>query len=912
MTTFSSSQNQSQQKKQYQASIGATMVNNTQLNQQQHSSKGFTIQRPSLGLHQNGSLSTLESPYYTTSRQNNLRTASATASSTSSVSESGHTCSDTGATGEPGMTDDDNLEDEEDDYDEDDVEIIMHEGNESLNPSNSGLDNDSAPINSSPAAAAPCQQYRQQPSSDHDHQPLQDSTHHPLQRQLEYYFSRQNLANDTYLVSQMDPELYVPIATIAKFKRVQDITSDMDYIVLTLRRSLVVTVDESGTKVKPNISLQRTTVILRELPDASEKEIKIFLQDMDSPPVKSIKNEYGNMWYITFDSEDDALKVLYGTRGRSFKGQPVAARMKSEPVVGSIQARKSALQAETSSSSTANATHVGPDQHSSTVDIGNTMKKSHYNGYYYTYNSPAAFRNQYPPVYTNHHSGNSYHYYSSNGGQRTGNRRSTRGGRGRHTNNSGNGYGGIGRNNPTSAISTTTIASSTDGSPSPSFVSYTNADRSWTQRYNWQTAPKSQRYRQTRSTPPNEQPCITGTINETHDGTSTDLSPPSSSPSLSSHSSQYPVNHKRHSYHQSSSYYRGQKNGKSHQASTQWQQRRYNNSSTTNLTYYHTALDSNGSPVYIARTHPNRPTHYQESSQQVNIPSSALLNSPPSSSPPDVKINSTPTTASSTYRKSSITPCSSSSSENTQTATTTTAKTTAPITNEHSSPSAPTPTTSKSTPAREDRKNHNDGKTKRKSKWDKKRKTRKSSGTTSTTTDNKPQEHPDLQSGTYFPPLPGAKDSVGDIAAKTRVPPPPSVNTVMATEVAMEADTGRSNEMTVSDLLEERLSAAEIVKKGHDSTLKKTPSMPLMNGSSVINAATPTTSNSSKTSQQKQPAKGTLPTDTPPTIKKNARQETTPGNQEPFPLLCPVQDSPLTSTNFSYADMLKKKENGTS
>ncbi|CAO3594155.1 unnamed protein product [Absidia cylindrospora] len=907
MTTFSSSQNQSQQKKQYQTSIGATTVNNTQRNQQQHSSKGFTIQRPSLGLHQNGSLSTMDSPYYTTTRQNNLRNLSTTASSTSSVSESGHTCSDAGATGEPGMTDDDNFEDEEDDYDEDDVEIIMHEGNGSLNSTDSGIDNDSAPINSSPAAAAPCQQYRQQPSSDHDHQPLQvDSTHHPLQRQLEYYFSRQNLANDTYLVSQMDPELYVPIATIAKFKRVQDITSDMDYIVLTLRRSLAVTVDESGTKVKPNISLQRTTVILREMPDASEKEINHFLQDMDSPPVKSIKNEYGNMWYITFDSEDDALKVLYGTRGRSFKGQPVAARMKSEPVVGSIQARKSALQAETSSSTTANATHFGPDQHSSTVDIGNNMKNSQYNGYYYSYNSPAGFRNQYAPVYSNHHSGNSYPYYSSNGGQRTGNRRPTRGGRGRHTNNSGYGYGGIGRNNPTSAISTTTVTSSTDGSPSPSFVSYTNSDRPWTQRYNWQTTPKSQRYRQPRSTPLNEQPSATGPINDTHDGTSTDLSPPSSSPNLSSHSSQYPTNYKRHSYHQPSNYYRGQKNGKSHQTSTQWQQRRYNNNSTTNLSYHHTSLDSNGSSVYTTRTYSNRPTHYQESSQQINIPTPALLNSSPSSSPPDVKTNSMPTTASSTYRKSSITPCSPSFSENTYTATTTTTKTTAPTADGPASSSMPTPTMSRSTPAHEDRKNHNDGKTKRKPKWDKKRKTRKSSGTTSTTTDNKPQEHPDLQSGTYFPPLPGTKDNVGDSAAKIP-PPPPSVSTVTAMETAMETMTLRSNEMTVSDLLEERLSAAEIVKKGHDSTLKKPLSMPQMNGSSVTSATTPTTSHSSKTNQQKQPVKETSPTDTPSTIK----QETTPGNQEPFPLLCPVQDSPLASTNFSYADMLKKKENGT-
>jgi hypothetical protein len=69
----------------------------------------------------------------------------------------------------------------------------------------------------------------------------------------------------------MDPDLYVPIATIAKFNRVLDLTFDMDHIVTTLRRSSVVTVDESGTKVKPNMSIQRTTVILRDVPDSTEQ-----------------------------------------------------------------------------------------------------------------------------------------------------------------------------------------------------------------------------------------------------------------------------------------------------------------------------------------------------------------------------------------------------------------------------------------------------------------------------------------------------------------------------------------------------------------------------------------------------------------------------------------------------------------
>lgn len=57
------------------------------------------------------------------------------------------------------------------------------------------------------------------------------------------------------------------------------------------------------------------------------------MKELDAPPVQSIKQDIGNMWYFTFESEDDALKLLTSVRGRSFKDQLIAARMKSEPVL---------------------------------------------------------------------------------------------------------------------------------------------------------------------------------------------------------------------------------------------------------------------------------------------------------------------------------------------------------------------------------------------------------------------------------------------------------------------------------------------------------------------------------------------------------------------------------------------------
>ena len=39
-----------------------------------------------------------------------------------------------------------------------------------------------------------------------------------LRKQVEFYFSRDNLSNDPFLVSQMNAQMYVPITTIAQVR----------------------------------------------------------------------------------------------------------------------------------------------------------------------------------------------------------------------------------------------------------------------------------------------------------------------------------------------------------------------------------------------------------------------------------------------------------------------------------------------------------------------------------------------------------------------------------------------------------------------------------------------------------------------------------------------------------------------
>lgn len=56
-----------------------------------------------------------------------------------------------------------------------------------------------------------------------------------LRKQLEYYFSRENMIHDTYLQSQMDVDDYVPIAIIANFKLVKRLTNDIQLIIDVLK-----------------------------------------------------------------------------------------------------------------------------------------------------------------------------------------------------------------------------------------------------------------------------------------------------------------------------------------------------------------------------------------------------------------------------------------------------------------------------------------------------------------------------------------------------------------------------------------------------------------------------------------------------------------------------------------------------
>ncbi|XP_012287477.1 la-related protein 4 isoform X2 [Orussus abietinus] len=154
-----------------------------------------------------------------------------------------------------------------------------------------------------------------------------------LSSQLEYYFSRENLANDTYLLSQMDNDQYVPIWTVANFNQVKKLTKDIKLITEVLRESPNVQVDEEGQKVRPNH--KRCIVILREIPDCTPLEdVKNLFSGEGCPRLISCEFAHNSSWYVTFESDEDAQKAYRFLREevREFQGKPIMARIKAKPM----------------------------------------------------------------------------------------------------------------------------------------------------------------------------------------------------------------------------------------------------------------------------------------------------------------------------------------------------------------------------------------------------------------------------------------------------------------------------------------------------------------------------------------------------------------------------------------------------
>ncbi|CAO2827869.1 unnamed protein product [Amaranthus hypochondriacus] len=127
--------------------------------------------------------------------------------------------------------------------------------------------------------------------------------------QIDYYFSNENLIRDTYLRQNMDEHGWVPVALIAKFRKVQELTENIQQILDAVRSSIVV--EAQGDKIR-----KREDWVRWIMPPSVQIPIATGTQSPKSPTIDALSSHIENLKMDEKTIEQNHPKDVASSSGR--------------------------------------------------------------------------------------------------------------------------------------------------------------------------------------------------------------------------------------------------------------------------------------------------------------------------------------------------------------------------------------------------------------------------------------------------------------------------------------------------------------------------------------------------------------------------------------------------------------------
>ncbi|CAG5116796.1 unnamed protein product, partial [Candidula unifasciata] len=136
----------------------------------------------------------------------------------------------------------------------------------------------------------------------------------PIRKQMQFYFSNENLPNDKFLNQHMDSDKFIPLELFLDFGRIKPICNSLDQLMQAVESSSILELSEDRKRVR--VSQCRKTLTLRGFPvSATEEDVRQFILEMGAAVPTHIEfvmyKENYSVWYVSFKDETAALNSFF-------------------------------------------------------------------------------------------------------------------------------------------------------------------------------------------------------------------------------------------------------------------------------------------------------------------------------------------------------------------------------------------------------------------------------------------------------------------------------------------------------------------------------------------------------------------------------------------------------------------------